>query len=98
MPLACDKCKRDSGLSGTANGYWMCGPCEEAARIRKRLAAIAETHESREAIRLGNMCILVPGARLPLSTTDAEAQAFADENYGIKWERTDKDVIIWCEM
>lgn len=97
--LACCKCKRDSGLDGTASGHWTCGRCEETARIRKRLDAIARTHLCREEIRSGKRrTILVPGGRLPSSTTDEQAQAFADENYGIEWERTDKDVIIWCEM
>lgn len=99
MSLKCSICKKDSGLDGQVSGTWICNICIEANRIKNRLERITRTHVIREEIRLGKrQAVLVPGKRLPLITTDDEAQIFADENYGIEWERTDKDVIIWCEL
>jgi hypothetical protein len=97
--LKCSKCDKDSGLDGEVSGRWTCGPCTESARMQDRIRRITRTHESREAVRLGKTrAVLCPGKVLPSTITDEEAQLYADENYGIEWERTSEVVIIWCQM
>jgi hypothetical protein len=97
--LSCSKCGRDSGLSGTVSGYWTCGPCVDKMRIEDRCNRLLRTMQAREAIQRGErQAVLVPGKRLPADTTDEAAQAYADEHYGIEWERRSNGIIIWCEM
>jgi hypothetical protein len=97
--LTCSKCKRDSGLDGQVSGCWTCGTCVDRKRVEDKIARLRRTLEAREELRRGDRrAILVPGLILPPETTDDEAQRAADEQYGIRWERCDDRVIIWCEM
>jgi hypothetical protein len=97
--LTCSACGKDSGLDGRGSGWWECETCGTLRELKRRVEAIERTRRSRDEIGSGKrQGVLCPIRRFPLGTTDREAQRWADENYGIRWERTDEEIIVWGEM